>query len=850
MRKNNKNQCAELIRTLEEAHGEIAKYIEKRDIQTASALLGECQDAAVAIGGIIEDSEGEGTEAVSRLEEYCELVYQINSEIVSRQAANPKKVLKRLRKSILGARNSINTLPTRLEAVFLPYKASMWDSLESIWLAADEDENCDAYVIPIPYYDKNPDGSFAKLHYEADQYPDYVPVVNYGQYNLEERHPDMIFIHNPYDGYNYVTSVHPAFYSDKLKEHTDCLVYVPYFATSGVMGDGTKFIPSYLNMDYIVVQSKDMIDQYDKRIPREKFLPLGSPKFDRVIRLCKSPPEPPADWKEKMEGKRVYFYNTSIAGMLDNTGKFLQKMAYVFNTFKEVDDACILWRPHPLLASTFDSMRPSYKFVYELLIKAFVEENIGILDETPDIEIPVVFSDAYIGDEKSSVVSLFEVANKPLFILDANLTERPPADFWKAWYFQTLRWDGQNKYCIFHGKYLYETDVTGDRYDYHFVRSLTDETEEGQYMRAIRVAGKTFVCPSKKEDVIVFEEDGSEHKIKLRHWDTDELRFAIYQIYDKYIILYPYGYPDAVKIDAVTERVDYIEGIRDYSSECQDGQREFSSRSMYLNGQFEGKLVFLNMEGTRIKAVDIKSLEVEERQVSFHRRVVNIVGADYDGDILWGIPRRGTVVTRWNVKTDEYTDFDLAIEGLQSISQPDKEIVEVGYFGGKPFYHGKNIVFGPAWGNKFVELNPQSGEAKEWIPPFDISLENRDAYFLNWGIGNFSLMYETGERYFFYAPLRKNYVLDVDNHSYKEVEIRFRKDEVLSFARGFATDDEGKHYSCAEDPINSLYSYISGEFYGPRYDPEVQKKSTRWINASDAGDCGSKVYEILAGDAG
>ena len=41
---------------------------------------------------------------------------------------------------------------------FLPYKASMWDSLESVWKAAVEDkEHCEAYVVPIPYYDIDSD---------------------------------------------------------------------------------------------------------------------------------------------------------------------------------------------------------------------------------------------------------------------------------------------------------------------------------------------------------------------------------------------------------------------------------------------------------------------------------------------------------------------------------------------------------------------------------------------------------------------------------------------------------------------------------------------------------------------
>lgn len=35
------------------------------------------------------------------------------------------------------------------EMVFLPYKVSMWDSLESVWRAAYEDkDNCLAYVVP------------------------------------------------------------------------------------------------------------------------------------------------------------------------------------------------------------------------------------------------------------------------------------------------------------------------------------------------------------------------------------------------------------------------------------------------------------------------------------------------------------------------------------------------------------------------------------------------------------------------------------------------------------------------------------------------------------------------------
>ena len=111
----------------------------------------------------------------------------------------------------------------------------MWDSLERVWRAADADPDCDAYVVPIPYYDKNQDGSLGAFHYEGDLLPSYVPVTHYDEYRIENREPDAIFIHNPYDDYNRVTSVEPRFYSRELKKYTECLVYVPYFITSGSM---------------------------------------------------------------------------------------------------------------------------------------------------------------------------------------------------------------------------------------------------------------------------------------------------------------------------------------------------------------------------------------------------------------------------------------------------------------------------------------------------------------------------------------------------------------------------------------------------------------------------------------
>ena len=55
---------------------------------------------------------------------------------------------------------------------------------------------------------------------------------------------------------------------------------------------------------------------------------------------------------------------------------------------------------------------------YEELKRYYIENDIGIFDDTPDMTDAIAWSDAYIGDAATSVTSLFGVVGKPLFILN------------------------------------------------------------------------------------------------------------------------------------------------------------------------------------------------------------------------------------------------------------------------------------------------------------------------------------------------------------------------------------------------------------------------------------------------
>ena len=330
------------------------------------------------------------------------------------------------------------------EMVFLPYKASMWDSLESVWRAAYEDkDNCLAYVIPIPYCDRNPDGTAKEWHCERDLFPKDVPTLDWQEVDLKAMHPDVIFFHYPYDDCNRVTSVDEIFYSRNIKPCTDKLVYIPYFVLGEPEFDYdapekaeeieeaeekiAHFIlePGVFNADRTIVQSEAMKKVYvnvltrhtnaDREYWEEHILGLGSPKFDKVVESRKEDFQLPEEWERIIKGRKTILYNTGLTAMLKHTDKFLEKIKSVLETFKEQKDVALWWRPHPLLRPTFESMHPELLGEYDEIVDAYRSGAWGVYDDTSELERAVACTDGYYGDW-SSVVQLYEKSGKSILI--------------------------------------------------------------------------------------------------------------------------------------------------------------------------------------------------------------------------------------------------------------------------------------------------------------------------------------------------------------------------------------------------------------------------------------------------
>jgi hypothetical protein len=849
MRKAQKKQVEELLREISEGHKEIKEGINHNTRQIVMDILMLCQQKAIELGNMIEASEGEGFITVLRLEEYCEIVFQAYEEVSKNPDTNPNKLYKLLNKSIIKTENSVrNDIRYRSEAVFLPYKAAMWDSLESVWKAADADPDCDAYVIPIPYYDRNSDGSFKEMHYEGASYPDYVPIIKYEEFDFEAHRPDMIFIHNPYDNYNFVTSVHPFFYSENLKKFTDCLVYIPYYSIAGGMSEGQAFCPAYTHADYIVIQSESYRKFFDPDIPDEKFLPLGSPKFDRVIHKCQNPPKPPEGWQEKMAGKKVYFYNTSINGMLGNTEAFLKKMEYVFDTFRGREDACLLWRPHPLLESTFDSMRKIYKPAYDNLKRQFIEEELGILDLTPDIEDTIALCDAYIGDSGTSVTSLFGVAGKPVFILNNNIHTLPEKDDWRGERITCPYIDfwGKARYQVTKNNQLWFSEK--DDFSYKFYMDLGNGYSGGNYYAsAVEIGNRIYIIPHNVPHLLIIE-NKKIRKIEFTSQMGGETSFSGCWYNERYLFLLPLHYPRVIRFDMRTEKISYISGIqqfwiRDVGGVCQRG-----GIACYGND-----LVFASPEDSQLLFVDVDTLEAKVISSDSDSNL-GIQGIVPDGEDLWLLPLNGMVITCWNPKTGyvrEYSDLPLEFksvklpQGNECNERPFGNIV-ISRESGR-----ENIVVSPCWGNMYLSLDKETGKMEKWELPMPVAKACKNEYFMTYSKGGFMIpLLRRGkpECQIWYEPERRFFDINIDTKEYKEVYIEFDHDDLKKHEPGFMEESERSQYWLMENAFNSLKDLLDGDITGNQFDRKKQMAAFAKINANTDGTCGRNVYEFVKGN--
>ena len=301
--------------------------------------------------------------------------------------------------------------------VFMPYNASMWDSLHTIWAAAQADPRVEAIVVPIPYADRLPDGTAGTWHVHTKDLPPEIPVTPYTEFDLQATHPDVIYVHNPYDGNNRVTTVAPQFYSAELRPHTDLLIYVPYYVEAVRPGEHLYASPSFELFDKVIVQSEELDQPIIEKWTSNKVVPLGSPKFDYV----RTPGSPlPDDWAERIGGRISLLQVTSLSTLLAaDRQAVMRKLNEVLDVVEASDDLMLWWRPHPLERATITSMVGDIETLYSAYEERAGRSDRVIVDTSMDLQRAIHNTHAYYG-HWSSVFVLFGFTGKPMVIQDPN----------------------------------------------------------------------------------------------------------------------------------------------------------------------------------------------------------------------------------------------------------------------------------------------------------------------------------------------------------------------------------------------------------------------------------------------
>jgi streptogramin lyase len=711
MRKHQKKKILELLQTIRQAQ--------------SAGLYADCQEGAFKIGEFIEQVAGdEGTRIVALLEEYCELLYKASKGEIGR---------KQLRNHLVRIENSIrdDLKPNKIEVAFFPYKASMFDSFESVWLAAKEDPSCDAYVVPIPYYELRPNGLFGKMNCDDKNYPDYVPVLDWREYDIEERRPDVIVIHNPYDDGNLVTSVHPDFYSERLKRFTDLLVYVPYFVSVDDVPEHLCTCAGVLNADRVIVQSEKIRNTY-VRVFKEfekahnckgrfgkaetKFAALGSPKFDKVLSSSRENQEIPDEWRELIENpdgtrKKIVLYNTSIGALLADNEKMLKKLGYVFDCFREREDVVLWWRPHPLNGATYGSMRPGLARAYAEIVAEYKRGGFGIYDDTADLHRAIAVSDAYYGDW-SSLVALYGVTGKPVMIQNADVYGDDSS--WRNLVFRDMHDDGEHFWFTAAGfSGLFRMNKRTWKAEY--MGSFPGENQAGLWLYGgvAEHGGSLYFAPVSENSIATYDpRSGRFRKIRFDAPQIraglvyrDSLKFFAAESYGPWMFFVGATYPAIMGYDTETETIRYFsDWVEPLDRLVKNPAGLYFLRGVTANGPL---LVAASANANAVLMFDMETCVSRVYEVG--SKGSDYSGICFDGNDYWLAPSCDGPIVRWNPdmgKHKEYADF------------PD------GFAGGVPGflnirYSNGFVWLFPARANMALKIDVRDGkitETKEFRP--------------------------------------------------------------------------------------------------------------------------------------
>ena len=262
-------ECLQELLVLKE---QIINAILDQKPEVSAETISVSQQLAIDFGTMLEQVGYEKSEIVKCLERYCEELYrlyqmyvtaegEIQDEVVTGQCSDTDSRYTNLNK-LSDAMQMIEkewsqNARSKKTILFLISHSTEWDNIRLLWKEKLEGSDSVPYLVILPYYDKDYDGSPMKWHMEENLLTELTGVnpnqiLDLKQLTaeyLELLHPEQIYIQNPYDEWNPNISIPSLFYVANIRKYTDELIYISPYGKGELYGKESR---EYRNMQYYV----------------------------------------------------------------------------------------------------------------------------------------------------------------------------------------------------------------------------------------------------------------------------------------------------------------------------------------------------------------------------------------------------------------------------------------------------------------------------------------------------------------------------------------------------------------------------------------------------------------------
>jgi hypothetical protein len=659
--------------------------------------MADCQDCAISLGTFIDQNEGEGTGEVALLESYCELLYRINITLTSEDivytygdgestqtgssdmgsgiAEADDVACKDCDESASCANDADHTesvnvaddanymkqlnaaiapLEPLTQIVFMPCEAELWGCMEALWRQASEDPSCEVYVVPIPFCVNTPQGQSIKLCYRQEHFPSYVKITPHTEFSLETERPDKIYIHNAFDDEPMqMVNVEEKYYSWNLKKYTDELVYVCYLIRDEKTGLPPEYraLPAYQNVDQILVSNDVMKDE---------LVTLGEIEEVKVVvrdpLMCKNRwgdvSVIPKEWKEEIGEKKVVFYHGSLEKLFVPDRKALRKTKSVLESFVGKDDLIVIWRPYPLAKDILSYIDPEAAQEYVDIKKWFVDNHVGILDESMNCYNYINMISGCIGEKGGGSEELICRMSIPSMMIDDDVSydlvkeQDYRVRISDAHYEDEKIWFVADPYGLICEMEL----ITGKVKIIHFIQEEDSKLSGyGRYGGIAKVEHKIVISPHYARAVLSYDvENQLQCTYNIEAYKDKRMNFTRIVLFDKYAYLIPKQFEAIIKIDLETETWNHCDS---FMKEVKNITNYLSGTDIFLLGvEKENNILWL------FSALDDYLLEFNMLSEKHELRRIGVDGYKTFsslscGDNIYLFPFRDNKIVIWNKKT-------------------------------------------------------------------------------------------------------------------------------------------------------------------------------------------------------